>query len=437
MCSRKQFPLRIHRLCLILHHNRSRLLTLHHSRRNGLHLTFRGRQHLGLVLLRRGNRRGALRLHLNLHLLLLGVLRLEHGGSADLLDVVPSAHVSHDDGGNERGEGGEVVDPLLVVLVDGGEDQRTHDQRALPEEVVVGQNLPQNGRVRRGLFITRVTRTHTQDGHGCGCGEAVADPQKSAEDHGAHLAVDGHAEVGEELDGHADTRQVGNGDLQLAREPGIYPELEHHADDALNDDQRATGEVSGEDGRVRQRRGAEEIGQVNAIARFIRVGGPAHAELKGEAEAHGARDVHLRAVDGLHLLLALLHYPSTRFASPTLDVHLLRFTTLKHRGVGLLQQEDGGDEGDIRDHTAHDAVREEEEKTLQREVVVDLGENAANGRSEDERRGRAGIQSGEVHAALLCGDQIADHTANQRKGKRRALARESKRRRRSPSVFSK
>ena len=154
--------------------------------------------------------------------------------------------------------------------------------------------------------------------------------------------------------------------------------------------------------RVHQRGRAEEIGEINAIARLVGVGGPAHAELEGEAETHGARDMHLRAVDGLHLLLVLLHYASRHLAEPTLDAHLLRLAALDHSRVGLLQQEEGDDAGNTRGSTTQNAVCDEKERTLQREMVVDLGENAANRRSEDESSIGAGVQSGQVHTALLC-----------------------------------
>lgn len=190
-----------------------------------------------------------------------------------------------------------------------------------------------------GLCMTPRTVTYTQNGHGGGRGEAVANPQNGACDHGANLVVHGHAEVREELDGHADARQVGNWDLQLAREPRIHPELEHHADDTLDDDQCAMREEREKQERVHQRGRAEEVREIDSVARLESVSGPAHAELEGEAETHGACDVDLRAIERLHLLLVLVHYPSTRLASPTLDARLLRLTTLNHGRVGLLQQE--------------------------------------------------------------------------------------------------
>lgn len=190
-----------------------------------------------------------------------------------------------------------------------------------------------------GLHMTPQAVAYTQDGHGGGRGEAVANPQDGAGDHGANLAVHSHAQVREKLDGHADACQVGNWDLQLAREPGVYPELEHHADDALNDNQRTTREERRKQERIHQRGRAEEVREIDSVAGLVGVGGPAHTELEGEAETHGACDVHLRAVERLHLLLVLVHYPSTRVASPTCDACLLRLTALNHGRVGLLQQE--------------------------------------------------------------------------------------------------
>lgn len=162
--------------------------------------------------------------------------------------------------------------------------------------------------MRRRLTFTPPRRTYTQNGHGGGRRETVADPENGAGDHGADLAVDGHREVGEELDRHARGGQVGNWHLHCARQPGIHGELEEHAENALKDDEDATG--GGERARLRVAHGggAEEVVQVDAVARLVRVGGPAHAELEGEAQTHGARDVDLRSVDGLHLLLVLLHY---------------------------------------------------------------------------------------------------------------------------------
>lgn len=162
--------------------------------------------------------------------------------------------------------------------------------------------------MRRRLAITPSRRTYTQDGHGSGRRKTVPHPENGAGDHGADLAVDGHREIGEELDRHASGSQIGDWHLQCARQPGIHGELEDHAESALQDDEDATGGGERATLRIAHGGGAKEIVQVDAVARLERVGGPAHAELEGEAQTHGARDVDLRSVDGLHLLLVLLHY---------------------------------------------------------------------------------------------------------------------------------
>lgn len=162
--------------------------------------------------------------------------------------------------------------------------------------------------MRRRLAITPSRRTYTQDGHGSGRRKTVPHPENGAGDHGADLAVDGHREIGEELDRHANGSQIGDWHLQCARQPGIHGELEDHAESALQDDEDATGGGERAMLRIAHGGGAKEIVQVDAVARLERVGGPAHAELEGEAQTHGARDVDLRSVDGLHLLLVLLHY---------------------------------------------------------------------------------------------------------------------------------
>lgn len=97
-----------------------------------------------------------LHLHLNRRFLLLFSTHFVHRFLSNHTHIVPRAHITNHSDGNESGERGEVIDPLLVVDIDGRENERRRNERSLPEEVVIRQCLTLYSGMCGGLFITAI-----------------------------------------------------------------------------------------------------------------------------------------------------------------------------------------------------------------------------------------------------------------------------------------
>lgn len=346
---------------------------------------------------------GQINLHLvlllvRLHLDLLRLVHLVGGGSSDILHVVPGGDVSHNDHADERGKRREVVDPLLAQIVNGGQNQRRDDQRGLPEEVVVGQRLSLHARVRGALLLNPPRFAYANDRHGGGGSQTEANPQHQRPRHRPVLAVHRHSEIGEELQNHARQGEVGNRHLQRAGQPGVEKRLQHAAQHALNDDECSRGD--GACGRLREddRRRVEHGGEVNAVTRIERVHRPAETELEAEAEKHGGRDANLLLLQGLlllfrHALLLLLCHVLLLLLRIDTLLSVLRRTTLKNDWIRLLEEQNCNNHRNTRSDTSDVARMNTQSKHLQREMIVDLTQNASKGGSDDERGSDARIQS--------------------------------------------
>ena len=103
----------------------------------------------------------SLHLHLDPRLLLLFSTHLVHRLLSNHTHIVPRAHITNHSNGNECGERGEVIDPLLVVDVNSGEDERRRNERSLPEEVVIGECLTLHTGMCSGLIIIIITPSLT------------------------------------------------------------------------------------------------------------------------------------------------------------------------------------------------------------------------------------------------------------------------------------
>ena len=94
-----------------------------------------------------------LRLHLNVHLL----RRLRHHSLlSQLLPVVATGHVEHDERSDGDDASGEVEGSLPVVGVDGREDERRDDQRGLATHVVPGDHRALDVGWVGGLFLNPI-----------------------------------------------------------------------------------------------------------------------------------------------------------------------------------------------------------------------------------------------------------------------------------------
>lgn len=191
----------------------------------------------------------------------------------------------------------------MVLDVDGGEDQRTDDQRALVAEVVPRENGSLHVDGIRGLFLTHPSNRYTQNGHRGGRGAAVSHPENEAPDHGAqHGLRGGHADVAEEHDHVTHDGHVGNGDVQLLHHPRVHQHVLDGAPQRLQNDHGTAGEHTGKQLRVLRGLDVELVLQVDAVAGVIGVERPAHAELLREAHDRQQREMRSRS-----LLFCLRH----------------------------------------------------------------------------------------------------------------------------------